>query len=322
MPEVAIVISSYQAEPFIECAIRSVLSQDLTDFELVVQDDASTDRTVEIARSIRDPRMKVVSSPRNRGAVANFNAGISETTAGLVLKLDADDFLLPRFLSSCREVLRAEPGLAFAFTGCLRIAGGRVTGLMNRGWRGGAMSGRDFILAALEAGNPCTASAVMFRRSAFQAAGGFRWPSERTHFAEDYALWLRLAALGSVSFVPEPLCAYRVHPGGLTTRLGNPGLRDAVRHMADEVAAAVEFARVHGILGGRDLARANRLLARHCLRAADACAFLPRHRDCCVRRAWRLSPREVAVSRHSWRLALKLAMGFDAVEAIRRHRCA
>ncbi|HYW45005.1 MAG TPA: glycosyltransferase [Bryobacteraceae bacterium] len=320
MSEVAVVISSYQAEQYIECAIRSVLAQDLTGFELLVQDDASTDRTVEIANSIQDPRLRVVVSGANQGAVANFNSGIDGTRAEFVVKLDADDFLLPGFLHACCEALGSDGSLAFVFTEAQRIAQGRPAGLMT-GWPASvAMSGRDFILAALAGGDPCSASAVMFRRTAFRAAGGFRWPTSGAPFGEDYTLWLRMAATGSVRFLPEPLSAYRAHPAGLTGRLRNPALREPFRHMVDELERAIEFARARGVLAGSDLARANRLLARHCLRAADACAFLPEHRAYSIRQAWRLSAREVALSRHSWRLALKLAVGVDTVEQIRRSR--
>ena len=307
MPPVAVVISSYQAEPYIECAIRSVLLQDFADFELLVQDDASTDRTAEIARSICDPRLRVVVSWANQGAVANFNSGIGKTDAGFVVKLDADDFLLPGFLRACCEALRSDGGLAFVFTEAQRIRLGRPAGLMT-GWPASvAMGGRDFILAALAGGDPCTASAVMFRRSAFLAAGGFRWPTAGAPFGEDYALWLRMAATGSVRYLPAPLSVYRAHPEGLVGRLEDPALREPFRHMVDELEHAVEFARDRGVLAGPDLVRANRLLARHCLRAADACALLKEHRDYCLAKAWARRPGEVLVSRHSWRLAAKVA---------------
>ena len=141
-PAVAVVISSYQAEPYIECAIRSVLAQEFADFELLVQDDASTDRTAEIARSIDDRRLRVVVSGANRGAVANFNSGIAATRAEFVVKLDADDFLLPGFLSACYAALRSGDDLAFVFTEAQRIVGGRVTGLRTRWKRCAALPGR------------------------------------------------------------------------------------------------------------------------------------------------------------------------------------
>jgi len=268
MPRVAIVISSYQAEPYIECAVRSVLAQSFGDFELVVQDDASTDRTVEIARSICDRRISVFASKSNRGAVNNVNAGIARTSAPLVVKLDADDYLLPDFLVRCHCAMRVNPDAAFVFTEAHRVVDGKITGVRT-GWRAdGVIPGVDFIHTALGSHNPCSASAVMFRREAFEAAGGFRWPASCPPFGEDFALWLRMARWGSVVYLAKPLSAFRAHGDGLTASVRN--CRESLRVMADEVAAAV----------GPD-----KLLARQYLRGAS-------HSLYCLQQAWHYSASE------------------------------
>jgi hypothetical protein len=162
----------------------------------------------------------------------------------------------------------------------------------------------------------------MFRRSAFLAAGGFRWPVDGAPFGEDYLLWLRLAALGSVAYIPEPLAAYRAHGDGLTGRLWDPLRRASLRHLADEIESAIRFADSAGVFKPGDLRTARRLLARHCLFAADACAFMDEHREYCLRKAWQLSSGRVALSTHFWRLLAKRLAGIEATEQWRRSKLA
>jgi glycosyltransferase involved in cell wall biosynthesis len=304
-PAIAVVISSYQAEPYIDAAVRSVLSQDFEDFEVVVQDDSSKDRTVEIARSFRDSRLRVFSQPENAGAVANFSTGISGTSADLVVKLDADDFLLPGFLRACHDELSACRDAAFVFTQAIVM--GPAGCVFRTPWPASRrITGREFILDGITLSNPSN-SAVMFRRAAYTAAGGFCWPDGEPPFGEDFALWLRMAAFGPVSYLAEPYVAHRWHSAGLTGRLADPLARTCLRHLGDEVERAVEIARHRHVLTSGDAARLGPALAQRWMTAADACAFLPAQRRYCLRKAWSLSPLAAVLSPHLWRTAAKLA---------------
>ncbi len=107
----------FNGENFVEEAIRSILDQEYADFRLIVTDNASTDRTEQIVRSLAasDERIAYVRNSRNLGASRNYNLGY-ELSEGQYLKWCAHDDLLSRnYLSDCVAALDADPGLAIAF---------------------------------------------------------------------------------------------------------------------------------------------------------------------------------------------------------------
>jgi glycosyltransferase involved in cell wall biosynthesis len=111
-PRVSIGLPVYNGERFLAGAIASILAQTYTDFELIICDNASTDRTSEICRSFagRDARVRYHRQPRNLGATANFNRCF-ELASGDYFKWAADDDLLePRFLEKCIRALDRDPG--------------------------------------------------------------------------------------------------------------------------------------------------------------------------------------------------------------------
>jgi len=112
IPAVSVCIPLYRKEAYIAETIRSVLAQTFTDFELIVLDNASPDRSAEIARSFRDPRLTVVENPVTIGPTENFAAAVALSRAPLVKVLCADDLLHPTCLESQVEVMAQDPTLA------------------------------------------------------------------------------------------------------------------------------------------------------------------------------------------------------------------
>ena len=111
-PRVCIGLPVYNGERFLAGAIASILAQTYTDFELIICDNASTDRTGEICRGFarKDARVRYHRQPRNLGATANFNHCF-ELASGAYFKWAADgDVLEPRFLEACVEALDDDPG--------------------------------------------------------------------------------------------------------------------------------------------------------------------------------------------------------------------
>jgi glycosyltransferase involved in cell wall biosynthesis len=95
-PSVAVVVTSYNYEEFIGFALDSVLRQQYPLLDIVVADDGSTDRTVEVVRQYesRDPRVRLLSGP-NLGQPGNTSKGVAATSAEIICFLDADDEFLP-----------------------------------------------------------------------------------------------------------------------------------------------------------------------------------------------------------------------------------
>lgn len=106
--EVSVVIPLWNKETYIYCAIQSVLRQTFKNFEIIVIDDGSTDSGPEIVRSIKDPRIRLVSQ-KNSGLSAARNRGISEAGSDLIAFLDADDEWLPTFLETVMRMHKKYP---------------------------------------------------------------------------------------------------------------------------------------------------------------------------------------------------------------------
>jgi len=120
---VAVVMPAHDAAPFVRRALAGLLAQELTDWELVVVDDGSTDATAEIvAPFLRGRPGRLLRLDSNRGLGAALNAGISSTTAELIAYLPADDVVYPSHLRSLVEALEADPEAVLAHAGAAHHA--------------------------------------------------------------------------------------------------------------------------------------------------------------------------------------------------------
>lgn len=321
-PRVSVVVASYQSEKYIAQAIESVLNQTLKEVEVLVQDDASTDRTVEIASSYASRGVRVHVNPVRSGPVASFNSGIAATTAPLIVKLDADDWLLPEHLAQCERTLRLSSKCAFVFTRAYRFRNGRISETRPNWPQDQVLDGRSFFLSVLRHGNPCTVSTVMFRRATFMAAGRFEDRGLFLPYGDDLDLWLRLCTKGSVAYISRPLGVYRINDAGWCAHVCQTLERQPFRVLAEAIDENAHAALEEGIFYREDWPEVVRLLARQWICAADACAFLPEDWKFCFERARRLSLHTVLCSRYSWRLLAKRVLGLRWSEAVRAQRAA
>lgn len=203
-PVVSVLLTSYNREQYIAGAIESVLAQTLRDFELIVCDDASTDRTLAIARGFaaRDPRVRVVANERNLGQFPNRRRAASLARGHFLKYHDSDDVMYPHCLAAMVEPLEAEPRAGFALSGSRYWAGGPCPMLLTPA----LAYEREFLGSGLFHLGP---AAAMFRTNVFHELGGF--PEEGV--ASDYLFWLRACARVNVLLVTADLFYYRIHSG-------------------------------------------------------------------------------------------------------------
>jgi glycosyltransferase involved in cell wall biosynthesis len=239
LPLISIVMPAYNAELHLESAIRSALASDLENLELLVIDDGSSDRSLEIARGIADPRMLVITQKASGGPSRPRNVGIARSRAPYIALLDADDLLKPDKLSLAVRALEAHPEAGVAFADYERIDdGGRVL-------EAATLAGYPVFrtLRALPAAEPWRlipqpefargllhenfigTSGVVLRRSALERVGVF---DESLTYSEDRDLWFRLAHHGAALYSDRIGHAYRVSPGSLSFR---PGVRQALNRI-------------------------------------------------------------------------------------------
>jgi glycosyltransferase involved in cell wall biosynthesis len=209
-PLVSVLISAFNSSRFITATIESVLRQTLTDFEILVLDDGSTDDTVERVEAFRDPRIRVSRYP-HRGAPAVLNAGLASARGRYVALLDHDDLWLAAKLDRHVAAFEAHPSAAATFSWSALIdEHDRPITVHTTHWRGPIgfrQLLQDYVIGP--------SSSLVLRRSDVERAGGFDVQLPRCH---DFDLTLRLAfpdANGVVA-VPETLTLYRRHTGQMS----------------------------------------------------------------------------------------------------------
>jgi glycosyltransferase involved in cell wall biosynthesis len=116
MPKVSVIIPSYNHEKYVREAIQSVLEQTYQDFEIVITDDGSRDRTVSIIKSFTDPRIKLFYFPKNRGAAVAVNHCIAEASGEFIALLNSDDAFVPKKLEKQVEFLDKNPKIGAVFS--------------------------------------------------------------------------------------------------------------------------------------------------------------------------------------------------------------
>ncbi len=182
------VIPAYNQAEFLGAAIRSVLNQTLPAHELIVVDDASTDRTSEVLAAFKDPRIRVIVHERNRGLPAARNSGFRASSGELLAFLDADDLFEPDKISSHVAFMRANPDVGVAYNPRFELNHGRET--IREIWRAPSTCG----LAELVMGFPFAPSDMVVRRDWLTRAGLF--DESLVHYSEDLDINCRLALSG------------------------------------------------------------------------------------------------------------------------------
>ncbi|MDT7576331.1 MAG: hypothetical protein QOH17_2664, partial [Pseudonocardiales bacterium] len=206
MPTVSVCIPVYKGERFLGETMRSVLDQTYRDFELVVLDNASPDRSAAIARSFGDRRVRVERNSTVLSQPDNWNRAVQLCRAPLVKLVCADDLVHPRCLEMQVAPMEADPGLAVVAARRHMIDEQSRVIVPRRGMAGlvGVHSGVEVARRVVRNGaNPIGKPAgVLFRREDFMAAGG--WRADRNHIM-DLDLWMRLLQHGEFLGLPETL---------------------------------------------------------------------------------------------------------------------
>jgi len=196
--QIAVVMPVYNALPYLDEAVQSILGQTRGDFEFVIYDDASTDGSAERLEhwAARDKRIRLIRGDRNLGPAASSNAVVRHSSAPLVARMDADDVSMPDRLERQAELLAKNPDVGLVASLCESIdskgrllRGPELWRLVRRSW---------FI--------PFPHGSMMFRRALFDAIGGYR---DECEYWEDLDLVHRASKMTRILVLPRPLYRYR-----------------------------------------------------------------------------------------------------------------
>lgn len=218
-PTVSICVPVYNGAKFIHETIESVITQTYQNFELVIQDNCSSDGTDEILMewALRDSRIKIQRNSTVLSMAENWNCVVNRASGHYILLLSADDLLGEVFLSECVSLLDNDAELTVVTTEHLYLKGEELVPRKIKAAPGKRRLACDEVLLK----NPFSINFSLFRRRDLMAhvlvpGELFREP----YFTCDYDLWIRLSlAKTYVYFVPYSCATYRVHPGGLSRKV-------------------------------------------------------------------------------------------------------
>ena len=205
-PKVTVLMPVYNGEKYLREAIDSILSQTFTDFEFLIINDGSTDRSVEFIKSYPDPRIRLVHNETNLGLIPSLNKGVDLSQGEYIARMDCDDISLPQrlekqvnFMDTHREV-----GVCGTWAKVIDINNNVVR---NYKTPAGDMAGKLCWWPSVFVHPTC-----MMRRELLKM---IRYSSDYPH-AEDYDLWLRLCNKTGFFNLNQFLLLYRVHAENVT----------------------------------------------------------------------------------------------------------
>jgi len=218
-PLVSVIMPVYNAERFVKEAIKSILDQTYVDFELIIVNDGSTDKSEDIIKTVTDPRIRLISQS-NAGIIGALNAGLKVAQGTYIARMDADDISEPTRLEKQVTFLRGHPDIALCGTWAKTINdSGEETGIYDY-----PPTMHAKIKRAMLRYNPFIHPSVMFAKQAIEKVGPYRQGHKH---AEDYELWTRMVSQFKTANIPEQLLRYRITSDSITQRHGWAMIRKA-----------------------------------------------------------------------------------------------
>ena len=216
MSKVSVIVATYNGEQTVLETLRSILTQTHQDLELIVVDDGSTDKTVEVVRAVKDSRIQLILSKNSGSPAAPRNKGINAATGDFIAFCDQDDLWYSEKLEKQLAAYEADAnrddiGIIFSSADLIDSRGtvtksntSRFTGFVPNTTAYPTMLNGDFIIA-------CSA---LVPKLVFDEMGEL---DETLLGVDDYDLWIRILSEYGVLALPEKLCAWRQSAGALST---------------------------------------------------------------------------------------------------------
>ena len=214
MSQISVIMPTYNAEKYLKEAVDSILSQTFADFELLVIDDGSSDKTIDILNSFNDQRIRIIQGDK-KGIADALNKGIENSNGEYIARMDAGDGCFATRFEKQSILLDESPDIGMC---CSNVDFINLSEWSF--WGKDIHSPRDFDSALLFF-NPIIHPAVMFRKDVF-GKFGFRYNTDYKS-SEDYELWCRLIGKVKIASTNENLLHYRIHSSNTTNMFADKG---------------------------------------------------------------------------------------------------
>ena len=220
LPAISVCIPTYNGAKYIAQTIESILNQTFTDFEIIVSDDGSSDKTLEIVGSFNDPRIVRIDRLSKVGAEANWNNAVANASASLVKLVCQDDLLYPQCLEVEVQTMSKSENQDVSFCFHLRdfvTPNSRKLSARRVGYSNLQKYSKTEILTKVvrSGGNPIgEPMAVTMRKLSLNSAGKFRGD-----YVIDLDMWSKLSDQGSALFIEQHLSAFRISKTSWTSNL-------------------------------------------------------------------------------------------------------
>jgi len=221
IPYVTVLMSTYNSEKYLNEAIDSILNQTFKDFEFIIIDDGSTDRSLKILKSYKDPRIRIVQNESNIGLAKSLNKGLKLAQGKYIARMDSDDISLPNRLKKQVAFMEANPEIGVCGTWSQTF--GEIKKIVSK-----TPLKHEDISAIMFSYCPISHPTVIIRKDIIDRYDFYY--DEIAQGCEDYKLWVEMAKVTRFANLQEVLLHYRFHSTQIT-KLGNKN-QDIKNNMA------------------------------------------------------------------------------------------
>jgi len=217
LPLISVLMPVYNCELYIENSVQSVLNQTLSNFELIIIDDRSTDNTIAIIKKFSDNRIRLYEKENNSGLIDSLNFGISIAKGEFIARMDGDDICLPERFAKQVDFLKKKSDIIMVGTALKRfgVIESEVRYPVNH----------EEIAVRLCFNSPFGHPTIMGRKWIFEK---FKYNKDFED-AEDYELWTHLVFEGKLANIDEILLLYRTHKNQVSSLKSKNQKLNAIR---------------------------------------------------------------------------------------------
>lgn len=220
-PKVTVFMPVYNGEKHLQEAIESVLRQTYTDFEFLIINDGSTDKSTEIIESYKDARICLVHNKNNMRIAATRNRGLELAKGEYLVSMDCDDICLPDRVSKLVDFMDSNPDVGVCGSWFEKFGENTKSKIVKFPLEYDSIKASLFFFCSIL--NPSSILRLKYFRD-----NNLTYNTNLTYSSEDYDIWLRAAKHFKLGNIPEVLLRYRVIPDSLSHRI-NPAEKEEIK---------------------------------------------------------------------------------------------